>query len=171
MLGSRDVIAEGRYVTDAVVKLAESILEEFADGSVTAATISSKGPYPCLSSPLWAPNRVSFSGGLTLWLLPDTDVDELFGHVSAKAEELGLAVRERKVQDLFMVSEEQTFVNVFASRTAAPEATVSISFGSRCFPRPPSYRGGSYEAERALIDDWSGLVGFRSGLLSESRLF
>ena len=185
-----DVFDEGRHVLDAVVTISESLVGEFSGANATEATFSTSGPSRCAHPLPWAPNRVSFEGGAGLWIAGQTDIDAVFDHVSAMAEGVGLTVSRRDTTTLRLRSGKRTEVTIHASapfpppqpkrdgatidspRTPEPrpERRVSISFGSRCFPRPAGYRGGSFEAARALIDDWSGLVGFKSGPLSEARV-
>ena len=167
-----DVFDEGRHVLDAVVTISESLVSEFSGANATEAAISTSGPSRCAHPLPWAPNRVSFEGGAGLWIAGQTDVDAVFDHASAMAEGVGLTVSHRDTTTLRLRSEKRTGVTIYAPRTPEPrpERSVSISFGSRCFPRPAGYRDGSFEAEQALIDDWSGLIGFKSGPLSEARL-
>ena len=166
-----DLIGEGQQTINAVVTLAETLIDEFAIEDATAASFDNAGAYPCMNPPPWAPNRVRFEGGVGLWVSSDTDVEGLFDFVEANIEALGLRVRDRRAEELMLESRAHTTVSLLVRTPGrGPEMKVSIFFGSRCLPRPAGYRGGSFESRHALIDDWPGLVGFQSGPLSEARL-
>ena len=169
---SRDIFDEGRRVTGVAVTLAETVREEFATDFDSTGFIRLLGPHPCPSAPPWAPNRVEFTGLLEASLPADTDIVAVSRHVDATAQELGfVAERASSGRLVRLQSTRGTVVDVLLYEGSVDlDAEINIRFASRCLPRPRGYRGGSFEARRALSDDWPGRIGFQSGPLSEARI-
>ena len=168
-----DIFDEGRAVTNAAVTLAENTIAEFAPEGSPTATLFAPGASPCTNPPLWAPNRVSFLGDLQAPLPADTDASEVLSFIREEARRLGLkSVPTRDpTRALRFVNARDSGINVqITSGSEGQESILLLSFSSRCLPAPRGYRGGSYESERSLDDDWSERIGFQSGPLAEARL-
>jgi hypothetical protein len=167
-----DIFDEGREATFTVIAVAESVLEVFAPDRADSVMLYIQEPVPCADAPPWAPNRVSFYGQVASVLPEDTDFIALLDHIEEQAAEFGLTVRRRDApRYLYLLNRRGTDVSI----TLFPamddrEAEIWIGYSPRCLPPPRGYRGGSYESRRALIDDWSGRIGFQSGPLAEARI-
>lgn len=166
-----DIFDEGRDVALVVVALGESIIEAFAADHAAGGSLSFSAPVSCTSPPPWAPNRVMFLGRVEASLPASADLMSVLDFAAERASELGIASQERSMSYLYLDSPRGTRIRVTLVEGATDrDATLRISFLSRCLPRPRGYRGGSYESQVALAKDWSTRTGFQSGPLPEARL-
>ena len=165
-----DIFDEGRDVAMAVIALSDSIVDSFAADHAAGGSLSFPAPNPCSNPPPWAPNRVMFFGRVMASLPASTDRESVLDFAAEKASELGLASQERFMRHLYLDSPRGSSIDVTLVQGAADrDATLMISFRSRCLPRPRGYRGGSFESQVALANDWSTRTGFQSGGLSTAR--
>ena len=165
------VFKEGRAATDALVTLAESILDEFALAETTPATIEVGRPNICAEAPFWAPSRVRFSAGIKLSLPNEVRPERVLDFAASKASELGLKPSQRSAGFVQFVTARGTVMNIRAyPGVQGGEGSGSLSITSRCFPRPRGYRSADFETGNRLRNDWSERIGFQTGPLTEARI-